>query len=68
MRKTILKNRPDITLVGDAMNLRILHKIEDELDDLLLAYTFDISLFKNIKNQDLINHIERVGKEFYLKK
>lgn len=41
-------------------------KIENELDDLLLPYTIDLSLYHQIGNADLIEHIDRVGKEFYL--
>ena len=37
------------------------------LDDLLLPYTFDISLFNQIDNVDLIDHIKRVGKIIYKK-
>jgi hypothetical protein len=32
-----------------------------------LPYTFDISIFTQIDNDDLIKHILRVGKTFYLK-
>jgi predicted nucleotidyltransferase len=41
--------------------------IETELDDLLLPYGIDLSLFRDIKNMELINHIERVGVVFYNK-
>jgi len=36
-----------------------------EIDDLLLPYTFDISIFNQISNPDLIEHINRVGLVFY---
>jgi predicted nucleotidyltransferase len=52
----------DITLKGSKLNLGILSKIDLDLDDLLLPYTFDISIFHQIDNPDLINHINRVGK------
>lgn len=58
----------DLTLKGNNINLRILNQIEGELDDLLLPYTFDLSIFKHIADQDMINHIYRVGKIFYQKK
>lgn len=57
----------DITIVGSDMNLTILNQIEWKLDDLLLPYTFDISIFHQIKNVDLIEHIERIGLLFYEK-
>ena len=55
----------DITLVG--LNLTIQQKIESELDDLLLPYKFDVSVYHEISNKGLIEHIERVGKIFFVK-
>lgn len=55
----------DITLKGESIDHQTLNKIHRKLDDLLLPYTFDISLFNQIDNGDLIAHIERVGKTFY---
>lgn len=55
----------DITLKGKGINLSILTQISNEIDDLLLPYSFDISLFYQIENKDLIEHIERAGKEIY---
>jgi uncharacterized protein len=57
----------DLTLIGSQLNHTDLMKIEDRIDDLYLAYSFDISLFHQIENKDLIQHIERVGKEFFKK-
>jgi type I restriction enzyme S subunit len=58
----------DITLVGDDLDLTILFKIETELDDLLLPYKIDLSIFHQIENIDLIEHIQRVGKDFFIAK
>lgn len=58
----------DLTLLGDNMNLRILNKISIELDDLLLPYKIDLSIYHHIKNQQLIDHINRVGKVVYKRK
>ncbi|VAX37108.1 Nucleotidyltransferase domain protein, Caur_2868 group [hydrothermal vent metagenome] len=57
----------DITLLGDNLNLKIIYALDDELDELYLPYTFDISIFTHIDNKDLIEHIDRVGKIFYEK-
>jgi hypothetical protein len=38
-----------------------------ELDDLLLLYKIDLSIFHKIENPDLIDHINRVGITFYEK-
>ncbi len=55
----------DLTLFGDDLTLDTLLKIENELDDLLLPYKIDLSIFHKIENADLVDHINRVGKEFY---
>ncbi len=55
----------DLTIMGDRVSFSQLLKIEMELDDLLLPYKIDISLFRQIGNNDLINHIHRVGIDFY---
>jgi uncharacterized protein len=58
----------DLTLYGDQLTHSDLREIENRIDDLMLAYSFDISLFKHISNLELLGHIERVGKEFFKKK
>ncbi len=58
----------DITLIGEKLNLKILNEIAILLDDLMLPYTFDISIYKQISNLDLVEHINRVGKVFYERK
>ena len=56
------KNGSDIDLT-----LRVLYRIMDELDDLLLPYTIDLSIFNDIGDPDVIAHIRRVGVAFYEK-
>jgi predicted nucleotidyltransferase len=56
----------DLTLRGGAeLTFSVLSKIVDELDDLLLPYTIDLSIFANISDPDVIEHIQRVGVVFY---
>ena len=55
----------DLTLVGNDLTLTIQQKIEIELDDLLLPYKFDISIFHTITSNELVEHIERVGQVFF---
>lgn len=55
----------DLTLSGKNLNLSITNAISTELDDLLLPYTIDLSIFHQISNQNLIEHINRVGQVFY---
>jgi len=57
----------DLTLQGEMLNSTILNKISWELDDLLLPLTFDLSIFSQISNPDLVDHIKRVGVLFYTK-
>jgi predicted nucleotidyltransferase len=57
----------DLTLVGDGLSLSTLLKIENELDDLLLPYKIDLSIFDKIEDPDLIEHINRAGIVFYNK-
>lgn len=54
----------DLTILGH-LTYNQLNQIETQLDDLLLPYTIDLSLFNHIDNVDLIDHINRVGKVFY---
>ncbi len=56
----------DLTLKGKTLNLNILTKIELALDELYLPYSFDISIYHQINNSDLISHIQRIGKSIYL--
>ena len=58
----------DLTLHGESLSQRVLNQIAADLDDLLLPYTFDLSIFAHIENANLREHIERVGKLFYEKK
>jgi predicted nucleotidyltransferase len=57
----------DLTIIAENLKLTTLQEIETELDDLLLPYKFDVSVFSQISNEDLLNHIERVGQLFYEK-
>lgn len=57
----------DLSLKGDDLSLQVLNKISLQLDDLLLPYTFDLSVFDHIDNECLLEHIERVGKIIYQK-
>jgi uncharacterized protein len=56
----------DLTIIGN-IEFQVLQRLVNDLDDLLLPYKFDISIFSDINNKDLINHIKRVGIIFYKK-
>lgn len=55
----------DLTLHGAELTLNVIYRILDDLDELLLPYTIDLSAFKNIGDPDVIEHIQRVGVTFY---
>ena len=55
----------DLALVGNGIDLNLLNNVSCKLDDLLLPYTFDLSIFSHIKNSELIDHINRVGQQLY---
>lgn len=56
----------DLVVIG-SVDISLLHRIENELDDLYLPCTIDIALLSHIKNESLLDHINRVGIEFYTK-
>lgn len=55
----------DLMIIAPTLTTDDLSMIEDQIDDLMLPYKFDISLFHQIDNQNLIKHIDRVGKQFW---
>lgn len=57
----------DLSLFGETLSYAHLGQIESQLDELMLPYSFDLSLFSQIDNPDLTEHIERVGRVFYEK-
>lgn len=57
----------DLAIKGKDINLLTLHQIENKLEELYIPNFIDLIVFDNIENSDLINHIDRVGKQFYKK-
>ncbi|MBU5636213.1 nucleotidyltransferase domain-containing protein [Geomonas sp. Red69] len=55
----------DLTLYGALLTTFDLGSIAEELDDLLLPYKIDLSLFARLDHTELKKHIERVGVVFY---
>jgi uncharacterized protein len=55
----------DLTLVGDEIDLNLLLQVDNEIDDLLLPWMVDLSIFHNLENAELINHIETDGITIY---
>jgi uncharacterized protein len=55
----------DLTLFGKILTFDQLSAIALELDDLLLPYTIDLSIFEHLSHTELREHIERIGVVFY---
>jgi uncharacterized protein len=55
----------DLTLMGADLDFETLGSIAGDLDESDIPYQVDLSIFANIKNPSLVEHIQRVGKEFY---
>jgi predicted nucleotidyltransferase len=57
----------DLTLKGNNLDLMTLNQISLMLDDLLLPYKFDLSIYDFLTHTDILEHIKRVGIIFYQK-
>jgi predicted nucleotidyltransferase len=57
----------DITLTGNTFTRSKLYELSMDIDDLLLPYQFDISIYNSLANFDLMDHIQRVGVTIYQK-
>ena len=57
----------DMSLVAPTLNLSDLLKIENEIEELMLPYKVDLSLFHLIENPDVVEHIKRAGVDLFSK-
>jgi len=55
----------DLTIIGENIDLQLLHTIELDLDELMIPYKIDLSIYDHIHNNDLKEHIQRVGQIYY---
>lgn len=51
----------DIALFGDELSQKDVKELLVEINDSNFPYQVDLVVYKSIKNQDLIDHINRVG-------
>lgn len=58
----------DLTFLGDGLDEKLMSQIEAELEELLLPYQFDLSIFSKISHPELIDHIQQLAKVCYSKK
>lgn len=55
----------DLTLKGKLITQDILSNIWNDLEDSYTPYLFDLSIYQNLSNQQLIESIDNTGKVFY---
>lgn len=55
----------DLTLHGERLTPALLAEVAEALDDLLLPYTVDLSIYGTLNHAALQEHIGRVGKVLY---
>jgi predicted nucleotidyltransferase len=55
----------DLALYGEGLDWRVLGRIEDELDDLLLPYTFSLLHHDTRTDSEVAEHSVRAGVPFY---
>ena len=55
----------DITLIGIGLKRSHLTRLMAEIDESILPYSFDISIFSQLTNPDLIEQIEKTGIVLY---
>ena len=55
----------DLTIKGDEIPFAEFMRIEDQIDDLMLPYSVDLSQYRQIGNAELIAYIDRVGVAIY---
>ncbi len=57
----------DLTIKGRQIQWRDLQAIELDIDELLLPYKVDLSIYQQIDNKELRDHIDRCGVEIKIK-
>lgn len=57
----------DLAIIGD-FSSNVLSKIYNQIDELNTPYKFDLINYNSITNNDLLDHINRVGKIIYTNK
>jgi predicted nucleotidyltransferase len=58
----------DFVVFGKPKDRFEISKVINEIEESSIPYNIDLQLFDDLKNFELINHINRVGKLFYQRK
>ena len=57
----------DIAVIGSGLNLRLLNDLSESYYGLPLPYSLDLSIFQQINNPELLDHISTLGITIYNK-
>lgn len=57
----------DLTIKGGEIPFVEFMQIENQIDDLMLPYTVDLSQYRQLDNPELVAHIDRVGVAIYVR-
>lgn len=57
----------DLVVLGSNINKSIIINMKFDLEELNIPYFVDLQDYKTINNKNLIEHINRVGIDFYKK-
>lgn len=57
----------DLALVGEALDWRVVGRLYDALDDLLLPYGFSLVVYDKQTDPDVAGHIRRVGVPIFMR-
>jgi uncharacterized protein len=55
----------DIALKGEEISMSDINELLNRFDEINMAYTIDLVIYKNIQDPLLLEHINRVGIEIY---
>ncbi len=55
----------DLTIISLDAEITFLLKIQNDIDELLLPYKVDLSIYSQVENDSLKDHINRIGLSFY---
>ncbi|MFO7877696.1 MAG: nucleotidyltransferase domain-containing protein [Desulfovermiculus sp.] len=58
----------DLAVKGAHVSFPLLQTLSQEIDDLFLPHTVDLSMYDQITHHNLLDHIARVGQVFYQRK
>lgn len=58
----------DLAIMNEGVSFETVNNLKNDFEESALPYMVDLVNFNTLKHEDFINHIKRVGVEFYRKK